>query len=849
MRQPGWMKWLRWSKPERAAAPGAARDRLAVLVAFVTALSLSAAFVMSKGKAFLMPGPMASVHGAIEDCASCHTKSGSSKLSWLHGLVAGDPLADSKACLTCHKMPDTALNAHGASADALKQSEERLTKIAARLPPPQSARAQSIAFPTDDVVARGLYCATCHQEHQGIDFGLNQISNEQCNSCHVAKFDSFEGHHPQFENYPFKRRTRIIFDHSGHFGKHFPEVAKKDGAKRTPATCSTCHNSRQDKRIMTVAPFHQTCAACHLDQIVGNERASGPKGIAFLSLPGLDLDSLRKRNAPIGEWPQSSEAVLTPFMKVLISRTERGRRSIEATESLNLLDLASATDDEMEAVTNLAWEIKGLFYGLIAGTASDVLGELDLGGGRANAEVVADLSAGIPRDVIIRAQQQWLPDLAAQVANRPHTGQLKEGGWGQAITDSSVAGSAQQEDPPRSEAPKDTNVSGEATAETGSHQSRYEDRAPDPSPDQAASRAGPKSADDEAAAVATVRRNPQACLMSIFGQCVLFKEEEVETTSAEDSKAKRTADKLPPPSRLGAQDVGNTRQQKVVTTETDISRLKPGSGHSRLAAADQRNGNAADQTDDLLYPNEEEQRAMEAHAKDAGTRAHSTAGAGRSKADRGAPAGGATASRDAAAKPPLGVAPAAEIERNVDAETWTEYGGWYQQDHAIFYRPSGHKDKFIRAWLAFTGPSVSRGDRSLAAAVFDFLTAKDAQGGCTKCHSVDDVQGAGRIVNFSPPSVEAKHGSFTQFVHEPHFGIMDNRGCLSCHKLESNRSSLESYAHGDPKKFASNFGTVKKEVCETCHARGKARQDCLTCHKYHVNGVVTPIMSTRVPTQ
>ncbi|HJZ44498.1 MAG TPA: cytochrome c3 family protein, partial [Hyphomicrobiaceae bacterium] len=247
----------------------------------MTVVCLGSAFFLSKGTQFLMPGPLASAHGAIENCSACHTKSGSGKLSWIHGLVAGDPLADSKACLTCHRMPDTAFNAHSASAEVLKQSTERLTKIAAETPAPQSARAQSIAFPTHDVVARGLYCATCHQEHQGVNFNLNKLSNEQCRSCHVVKFDSFDGHHPKFENYPFKQRTRIIYDHAGHFGKHYPEVAKKDPARRIPATCSTCHNSREDKRVMAVAPFEQTCTACHLDQIIGKERVSGPKGIAF----------------------------------------------------------------------------------------------------------------------------------------------------------------------------------------------------------------------------------------------------------------------------------------------------------------------------------------------------------------------------------------------------------------------------------------------------------------------------------------------------------------------------------------------------------------------------------------
>ena len=427
-----------------AGAPGSRRDRLAVLLALVTVVCLGSAFFLSQGTQFLMPGPLASAHGAIENCSACHTKSGSGKLSWIHGLVAGDPLADSKACLTCHKMPDTAFNAHSASAEVLKQSTKQLTKIAAGTPAPQWARTQSIAFPTHDVVARGLYCATCHQEHQGVNFNLNKISNEQCRSCHVVKFDSFDGHHPKFENYPFKRRTRIIYDHAGHFGKHFPEVAKKDPARRIPDTCSTCHNSREDKRVMAVAPFEQTCTACHLDQIVGKERASGPKGIAFLTLPGLDLQTLKEKNASIGEWPDASEAELTPFMKVMISRDERGRALIKTVDGLNLQDLTDASDDQIKAVTNLVWEIKGLFYALISGKASDVLADLNIGSGaKLSANLVADLTASIPRDVVISAQQQWLPNLATEMANGPDTSDQDQSGWSTAIT---VAGSASPEE-------------------------------------------------------------------------------------------------------------------------------------------------------------------------------------------------------------------------------------------------------------------------------------------------------------------------------------------------------------------------------------------------------------------
>ena len=205
-----------------------------------------------------------------------------------------------------------------------------------------------------------------------------------------------------------------------------------------------------------------------------------------------------------------------------------------------------------------------------------------------------------------------------------------------------------------------------------------------------------------------------------------------------------------------------------------------------------------------------------------------------------------------------GLRPVNGIESDVDPESWAENGGWYRQDYAIYYRPTGHKDKFIYSWLILTGPQTLKGDTSPAAAVFDFLTGKDAQGSCTKCHSVDDIQGKGRVVNFSPLSVESKQGRFTNFIHEPHFqavgigqriGILENRGCLTCHDLEKGRPYLKSYEQGNPQNFVSNFGEVKKDLCQTCHNSSTARQDCLLCHKYHVNGVITPIMNTKIPTQ
>ena len=776
--------------PEDKSPPAAGfwRDRFARLLALVTVVCLGAAFYMSSGTEFLMPGPMSSAHGSIKNCAACHSGSGTGKLTWIHRLVTAAPLADSEACLTCHKMP-MAFSPHDASFGVLLQSNKRLTKIAAQTPAPLSARAQNTAFPTHDIVAGGLSCATCHQEHRGAGVSLSKISNEQCRSCHVVKFDSFDGNHPQFENYPFRRRTPIIYDHAGHFEKHFLEVQKKNPGKRIPASCSTCHAPSEDARVMAVAPFEKTCSGCHLDQISGKERATGPKGVAFLTIPGLDVQTLKTKSAPIGEWPDASEAEVTPFMKMMIGRDEQGRTLIKAVDKMNLQDLSAASDDQIKAVTDLVWSIKRLFYALISGKASDVLGNLSIGGdAKLSPNLVADLTASLPRDVVVGAQQQWLPNLGREISLGPT-----------AILSQPTSGGEEQ-----------INSTSEPTTAPSS--------APEPPPKAAA------ASEPEAASEKTnkTKYDPPACVMRVFGQCLVSGgqgtskpppadddagDSDDAKAETDDSKERRAASKLPEPMRAGVAD-------------------------AELPAKTPSGGEKANQTDDLLHPSPEELREIKAR----GTNAN-------------APAPGQGAPSHVGASMPVTKAPVIiSIASDVDPESWAEYGGWYRQDYGIFYRPAGHKDKFIYSWLFLTGPQAPKGDRSPAAAVFDYLTTKDAQGSCTKCHSVDDLQGRGRVVNFSPPSTATKQGSFTTFLHEPHFGVLENRGCLTCHNLEKDRPVLKSYEQGDPHNFASNFGAIKKDVCQSCHATNKVRQDCMTCHKYHVNGVITPIVNTKLPT-
>ncbi len=845
MRRPVWTKEDPPPPPrEKPALPGYSRDRLAVMLGIVTCICVGLAFMFARDPQFLMPGPLVSAHSAIGNCDACHTKSGSGKLSWTNGLVAGDPLADSQACLGCHRMPDTAFHPHGASDEVLEQSNIRLAQVAPRTRAPLSVRAQNAAFPADHKVARGVYCATCHQEHQGPGFDLKKISSEQCQSCHVVKFNRFDGHHPPFENYPFKRRSRIIYDHAGHFGKHFPEAVKK-GSRRVPATCTTCHDSGKDKRIMAVAPFEQTCNACHLDQIVGKERVSGPKGIAFLTVPGLDLQTLKEKGAAIGEWPDGPEAEVTPFMKVMIARNERGRALIRTVDRLNLQDLSGASDAEIEAVTNLAWEVKRLFYALIRGKASDVLADLNIScGAQLSAGLVADLTASIPRDVVVRAYQQWLPNLGAEMANRPDTSGREENclistadGWVTTLRESRFGAASEPAGTPKPSRPAQV----EQQTPSRNAPDAGAAKAAAALPERAAEKAEPASAKPDEGAKAAGERPASRPADQTDDLLNLTEEERATVRPGAPAVKGFTAQVRPDGSRL-----------VLSSDEPPRARAAGRNDAQRVAQASK----PADQTDDLLNPTEEEQRGEAAPGKGAERPAQPEAPARKPDPPSAKPESAAAAeiapkpaAKASAEVPAARAAPIISIESDVDPESWAEYGGWYRQDYTIFYRPTGHKDKFIYSWLVLTGTQAPKGERSPAAAVFETLTTKDAQGSCTKCHSVDDIQGQGRLVNFSPASVRIKQGRFTNFVHEPHFGILENRGCLTCHNLEKGRPYLQSYERGDPRNFASNFGEVKKELCQTCHTRSAARQDCVLCHKYHVNGVGTPVMNTKIPTE
>ncbi len=747
MRKPATANRRKTPPPATAASSAMGLNLLSYAAAAITACFLVWVFYAGPGTRFLTPGPLSASHAAIEECSACHTAVGKDKLSWIHGIFVDSASDDNKACLSCHVMDGNAGNPHGVAGAVLERSTERLREVAASTPAPQFARIRNFLFPADGMMGGNATCASCHQEHEGGGIGsLALVSNEQCQACHSVQFDSFDGNHPEFDNYPFKRRTRIAYDHFSHFGKHFPEMlSKNDATKRVPTTCSNCHSTRDDRNHMSVASFDQTCASCHLDQITGKERAIGPKGVAFLTLPGIDVETLKASNIDIGEWPEFSEAELTPFMKMLLARTPRGQAMIDAVSSLDLLDLTQANDAQLKAVEELVWDIKGLFYELVISRASDVMASFaDVAGPQLGAGALSNLSANLPRDVVMSAQQNWLPNLGADMANRGPAPPNDTGEWTSSTTETKLAGSVP---------PGEIDAGGPRLAPAAT--------------ERPAGETGPRLA--QAA-------NSRGWRIDAFGRLV------------KDGESP-PADTPPGADPAGADDAAVAPEPEFATEE---------------APAD----SAAD------------------------------------------PAAG-EAEADATPDAPVIAAPLA-IESDVDAESWADHGGWYRQDFAILYRPVGHKDRFLKSWIDLSSWSAANAGSQASAQLFTALTAKDAQGQCSKCHSIDNTPRGGRAVNWSPAKIANKKARFTTFTHEPHFRILDkrdNEGCLTCHDLKRDGEFEQSYKRDDPRGSTGSFKPVEKELCQTCHKQNVARQDCLLCHKYHVNGTVTPIMSTKVPSR
>ncbi len=166
-----------------------------------------------------------------------------------------------------------------------------------------------------------------------------------------------------------------------------------------------------------------------------------------------------------------------------------------------------------------------------------------------------------------------------------------------------------------------------------------------------------------------------------------------------------------------------------------------------------------------------------------------------------------------------------------DAEARVVEGGWYRRDgnYTLYYRPSGHADEFLTAWL-----ETSAGDAQPAGqAIYAELASPKAPGVCMKCHTTDRT-GNTSHVNWLTGRPEPHQHPFTTFKHAPHFSLMGVQGCSTCHVFDAKADYAGAFgASRDSSVFHSNFAPLTKDSCVACHQPAMAGASCLQCHNYH----------------
>ena len=354
------------------------------------------------------PGKLTLAHAAIGECAQCHDTPHDEPSRWLAAAFGSNTKAHGEqTCLTCHEVGTESLAAHGLAGDDLPEPS-----VAPRGDGPWTVEVAHHVFAP---AAEEVECTSCHVEHAGQRANLRAVSNDRCQVCHSVRFASLENGHPAFDAYPYQRRTRINFDHTAHIGKHF--VKEKDAA---PDSCGSCHIPAANDRAMLVRPFATTCAGCHSADVDG-EKLAGAKGRAIIEVPGIDVATLIDRGIAIGGWPEFAEARISPLADLLLAHDADYRDARAKLGELDLLDLESASAEDLEAVAALAWSFKRLIDEIERGGAVALLARLDAGLASEQAFTQAAqraLAGRLPATLIESAIARWFPDLDAELAGR-----------------------------------------------------------------------------------------------------------------------------------------------------------------------------------------------------------------------------------------------------------------------------------------------------------------------------------------------------------------------------------------------------------------------------------------------
>lgn len=175
-------------------------------------------------------------------------------------------------------------------------------------------------------------------------------------------------------------------------------------------------------------------------------------------------------------------------------------------------------------------------------------------------------------------------------------------------------------------------------------------------------------------------------------------------------------------------------------------------------------------------------------------------------------------------------------------------GGWYANGLQLRYKPTGHADPVVRAWLEFAlDPSLSASQHErdrVYGLTRELIDPQGGPGNCVSCHAVSATQAGGKdaLKEPGPNDLLGLHWkaratgarSHVRYSHRPHVNLLGpGKECEQCHVLDPQAQYSEGFGQLNPHHYTSNFKQIRVEQCTTCHGAGQVRNDCLTCHEYH----------------
>ena len=752
---------------------------------------------------FLAPGPLSSPHANIlkgtDRCSACHEAGSVSVTQWTQDLFTGGShlgVNQSDKCMECHDQSfsnEFALNAHNLSRGELTE----LTAAHKNLFQQASFDTSRIFQPPTNEHGE-IACSACHKEHHGAQISLTELTDQQCQSCHQNVFHSFEADHPEFTNWPQKRRERIAFDHVTHMAKHFP-------GKKTEFSCSQCHVDDDFQNVKLLAGYEQSCAACHDQQIVN----SSQKGMQLFMLPMVDINSIASAKRSIGQWPESAtggfDGPISPLMRTLLSSNPKAANLLNKYGAE--FDFADIDPDDFAQVhdaVDLVWHIKELFYELsLSGSAAIESRLAKVAGRSVDPREIAMLTQGINEAVFQEAARRWLPDLNQEIpAHREGTIDIAVT-WLPTQEDDLFYFVSRDED---QLAPnplkhlldakqKETPVNTGSLANPGPlvrTNDRQSNRPESPvrtlSESDRVDRAGGTQLNQyvDENHPDTLIANPLRDLLESRGDG---------RVSVANGAAQQPAQPVDTGERLV-----NENQQVIVPDQEGPDLLEPNPLKTLL-------GSGGGEPAPLEFPELETDIVKEVTPPQVPD------------------------SRQQYSPSPMTNEVPGVVSVNAKS-------GWFRDDLnlAITYRPKGHADRFLVSWTNYVTSVPNADSRLETRHLFEKMTsAVDGVGLCRSCHTVDQLQSSGTealfTTNWAARYRDATLRDFTKFSHGPH---LLNADCDSCHKLDPGSSNIEKFAHFSASHSSSNFEPITKNQCASCHAEGRADNSCTTCHSYHL---------------